>query len=145
MENISKLSSVSERDIAYYQRRNQNRLFEALTSFFADEAEKKGLSKKDIADAIRRDPATITRLLSAPSNVTTDTVSAFLLSLGAEMDYRIVRFEDRSPANEMHPLIARINKPTNGVAYNNPHKPKPGYESVTPAQSNTQVIKLEPA
>src|SRR4051812_615429 len=108
MENTSKLSPVSDRDIFYYQRRNQNRIFEALTSFFAEEAERRGISKKDICDSIRRDPATITRLLSTPSNVTADTVSTFLLSLGAEMDYRIVRFSERSPSNEMHPLIARL-------------------------------------
>jgi plasmid maintenance system antidote protein VapI len=108
MENTSELPAVDDRDIFYYQRRNQNRIFETLTSFFADEAERRGITKKDVADAIRRDPASITRLLSTPSNITADTISSFLLGLGAEMDYRIVRFNDRPRANEMHPLIAQV-------------------------------------
>lgn len=145
MENSSKLSPVSDRDIAYYQRRNQNRLFEAVTSFFAEEAKRRGISKKDVAEAIRRDPATITRLLSTPSNVTADTFSLFLLSLGAEMDYRIVRFSERSPANEMHPLIAKLHGSKNTFQYKDQPKPKPGYETVTKAESSNQVIKLQPA
>jgi hypothetical protein len=142
MENTSKLSPVSDRDIAYYQRRNQNRLFEALTSFFAQEAERRGVSKKDVCEAIRRDPASITRLLSTPSNVTADTVSTFLVSLGAEMDYRIVRFSERAPANEMHPLIARLRGLKADVQYKKPHKPKVGFEPVTPLKSNSPVLAI---
>jgi hypothetical protein len=135
MENTLKLSPVSDRDIFYYQRRNQNRLFEALTSFFADEAERRGISKKDISESIRRDPASITRLLSTPSNVTADTVSAFLLSLEAEMDYRIVRFSERAPVNEMHPLIARVTQPDITIKYNTK------YQVLTPMKSSVPVIE----
>lgn len=143
MENTSKLSPVSDRDISYYQRRNQNRLFEALTSFFAEEAGRLGISKKDICDTIRRDPASITRLLSTPSNVTADTISTFLLSLGAEMDYRVVRFLDRAPANEMHPLIERALKPK----MENKQKQRKNklFESIsTPVGSSTPVLEAKP-
>lgn len=108
MGNTSRLPKLSDRDIFYYRRRNKNRIFEALTSFFEEEASRHGISKKDIADSLSRDPAVITRLLSTPSNVTPDTVSDFLLSLGAEMDYRIVRFNDRPTPNYVHPLIGKI-------------------------------------
>jgi hypothetical protein len=146
MENTSKLSPVSDRDIAYYNRRNQNRLFEALTSFFAEEAERRDISKKDVCEAIRRDPASITRLLSIPGNVTADTVSTFLLSLGAEMDYRIVRFSERVPANEMHPLITRLRapKPKTEIQYKKPPKPTVGFEPVTPLKSNSPVLEVHP-
>lgn len=141
MENTLKLSPVSDRDIFYYQRRNQNRLFEALTSFFAEEAERRGISKKDISDAIRRDPASITRLLSTPSNVTADTISNFLLSLGAEMDYRIVRFSERATANEMHPLVERVLKPK----LESKQKPRPqkAFETITPIGSSGPVVEAQ--
>lgn len=146
MENTSKLSPVSDRDIAYYQRRNQNRIFEALTSFFAGEAERRGISKKDVSDAIRRDPASITRLLSAASNVTADTVSAFLLSLGAEMDYRVVRFNERAPANEMHPLIAKIlsarHQQASVQVEHKPRAPKGRFEKVSGVGTNATTALL---
>jgi hypothetical protein len=142
MENTLKLSPVSDRDIYYYQRRNQNRLFEALTSFFAEEAERRGISKKDISDSIRRDPASITRMLSTPSNVTADTISNFLLSLEAEMDYRIVRFSERSPANEMHPLIESGLKPK----IENKQKPRPRrpFETITTLESSGSIVEAQP-
>ena len=143
MENTSKLQPVSDRDLAYGLRRNQNRLFEALTSFFAEEAERRGITKKDISEAIRRDPATITRLLSTPSNVTSDTISAFLLSLGAEMDYRVVRFSERAKANEMHPLIARglaEREQTPRVKVENKTQPpKAKFEKLSPTGTNATV------
>ena len=143
MENTSKLLPVSDRDISYYQRRNQNRLFEALTSFFAEEAERRGISRKDICDAIRRDRASITRLLSTPSNVTADTISSFLLSLGAEMDYRIVRFSERVAANEMHQLIERVLKPKL-ESKQKPRPPKAFDPIVTPVGSSKPVLEAQP-
>src|SRR5438067_2202923 len=108
MENTSKLPKVSDRDIFYYRQRSKNRLFEVLTSFFAQEAERRGVSKKDIAECLHRDPASITRWLTSPSNLTVETTSDLLLSLGAEIDYVVARFEERPNPNEMHELIARL-------------------------------------
>src|SRR5271157_5161494 len=108
MENTSKLAVVSDQDIFYYRQRSKNRLFEAITAFFAREAERRGITKRDIAECLKRDPALITRWLTSPSNLTSDTISDLLLSLGAEMDYSVAKFADRSRSNEMHPLIARM-------------------------------------
>jgi transcriptional regulator with XRE-family HTH domain len=102
MESTSRLDSLTDRTIFYYRQRSKNRLFEAITAFFAEEAERRGITKRDIAECLRRDPAQITRWLTNPSNLTSDTISDLLLSLGAEMDYQIVRFEDRPQSNEMH-------------------------------------------
>jgi hypothetical protein len=141
MENTSKLPALSDRDIFYYRQRSKNRLFEALTSFFAEEAERRGITKRDIAECLRRDPALITRWLSAPSNLTIDTVSDFLLSLGAEMDYAVARFHDRSRPNAMHPLIAKV------VAGHEEDKapiaePKK-YQPVAKPRSNAKELQLE--
>src|SRR5215469_16411302 len=108
MENTSKLPAVSPRDLYYYRQRSKNRLFEAITSFYAEEAERRGLTKKDIAESLGRDPAQITRWLTTPSNLTSDTISDLLLALGAEMDYSIARFAERPRANYLHPLIAEV-------------------------------------
>lgn len=108
MADTSKLSEKSPREIFYYQQRHKNRVHEALTAFVAEEAERRGITRQDIAESIRRDPAQITRWLGVPGNLTLETISDLLLSLDAEMDVRVVRFDDRPPANEMHPLIALV-------------------------------------
>lgn len=110
MENTSKLDPLKRRDRAYYRQRQKNRIFTELAQFFAEEAEKHGLSKKDLAEALAKDPAQITRWLSAPSNFELDTLSDILLALGAEMDHRIVRFADRAKPNDIHPLVAEQTK-----------------------------------
>jgi hypothetical protein len=141
MENTSKLPALSDRDIFYYRQRSKNRLFEALTAFFAEEAERRGITKRDIAECLRRDPALITRWLSAPSNLTIDTVSDFLLSLGAEMDYAVARFHDRPRPNEMHPLIAKIiaGHKEDRTPTTEPKK----YQPVAKSRSNAKELQVE--
>src|SRR6476620_3465861 len=129
MESTSRLDSLTDRTIFYYRQRSKNRLFEAITAFFAEEAERRGITKRDIAECLRRDPAQITRWLTNPSNLTSDTISDLLLSLGAEMDYQIVRFEDRPQPNEMHPLISELTAPKIEVEYKTP---RPSTTKFTP-------------
>src|SRR5579859_1071833 len=99
MENTSKLNAMKRRDVSYYRQRQKNRVFTELVQFFAQEAERRGITKKDLAAALGKDPAQITRLLSAPANLELDTLSDFLLALDAEMDHKIVRFKDRPKPN----------------------------------------------
>jgi hypothetical protein len=145
MENTSKLGTGRDRDIFYYRQRAKNRLFEAITSFYASEAERRGITKKDIAEFLKRDPAQITRWLTVPSNLTLDTISDLLLSLGAEMDYSVARFADRAQPNEMHPLIAQIL--TNRVTMKEekrPATPNKRYEPAPPPpHSSARDFQLE--
>lgn len=107
MENTSsKLTPRKKRDVAYYRQRQRNRVFTEIVSFLADEMQKRGITKKDLAVALGKDPAQITRLFSAPSNFELDTLSDILLALDAEMDHRIVRFKDRPAINDAHPAVA---------------------------------------
>jgi len=78
----------------------------SLVELFAQEAASRGVTKKQLAEALSKDPSQITRWLSAPSNFELDTLSDLLLALDAEMDCRIVRFSDRLKPNYAHPLIA---------------------------------------
>jgi hypothetical protein len=124
MENTSKLDPMKTRDRAYYRQRQKNRVFTELVRFFADEAERRQITKKDLAEALAKDPAQITRWLSAPSNFELDTLSDILLALGAEMDHRIVRFSDRANANYAHPLVVAQPKMTVEIS-----RPKPSADS----------------
>lgn len=111
MENISKANPVSKRDLYYYRRRFQNRVFSKIAAFFAEEAERQGVSKRDIASRLERDPAQITRWLNHPSNMTLETISDLLLALNAEADPpEIVRFGERAEQNYIHPLIEQVSR-----------------------------------
>src|SRR4030088_13023 len=105
MENTSKLNPMKRRDVAYYRQRQKNNVFTALVEFFAEEAQRRGVTKKQLAETLSKNPSQITRWLSAPSNFELDTLSDLLLVLDAEMDYRIVRFADRLKPNYVHPLM----------------------------------------
>jgi hypothetical protein len=93
---------LNRRDIAYYRQRQKNRVFTALVAFFADEARQGNVTKKELAIRLGRDPAQVTRWLSAPSNFELDTLSDILLAMGAEMDYEIVRFQDLSEVEDIY-------------------------------------------
>lgn len=108
MENTSRLVKARKRDAAYYRQRQKNRVFTELAKFFAEEAESRGITKKDLAEALNKDPSQITRWLAAPSNFELDTLSDILLALGAEMDHRIVRFSDRPKPNYIHGVFQEI-------------------------------------
>jgi len=109
MANTSnKLKPKSRREIAYYKQRQRNLQQTELAAFFAEEAEQRGITKKDLADVLGKDPAQITRWLSAPTNLETDTITEILLALDAEMERRIVRFSEKPRPNYVHPLIASI-------------------------------------
>src|ERR1700704_3129583 len=108
MVNTSKVNKLPQRDVFCYRQRNRNRVFAAITAFFEEEAKRIGITKRSIAEKLECDPAQITRWLSVPSNLTNDTVSDLLLGLSAEMDYRIVRFDDRPNAIFIHPFIAEL-------------------------------------
>ena len=115
MENTSKISPIPKRDLFYYRQRMKNRVFTELASFFANEAAAHQLTKRLLAYRLQSDPASITRWLSAPSNLTLETISDLLLALDAEMDTSIVRFSDRATPNYVHPVIAHVTKPKQKV------------------------------
>lgn len=102
MVDTSSEPKLKRRDIAYYRQRQKNRVFTAMAAFFAEEAEKGNITKKELANRLGRDPAQITRWLSAPSNFELDTLSDILLAMGAEIDHHIVRFSDHLDAEDIY-------------------------------------------
>ena len=133
MANTTNNKAVSTRDLYYYRRRLKNRTFARLASFFAEQAEKTGLTKKDLAVRLKKDPAQISRWLAGPSNLTLDTLSDLLLAMDAEADPpRMVRFVDRAKPNYAHPLMASIigagflaTNPSNVVSIDPQHSQQP--------------------
>jgi transcriptional regulator with XRE-family HTH domain len=82
--------------------RNRYRVWEAVVKAVAQEARQKGLSRKDIAEKIGRNPAQISAWFAGPSNWTLDTVSDLLFAIDAEIDYAVTAIADRQPANSHH-------------------------------------------
>jgi hypothetical protein len=148
MENTSKQARVvSRRDRAFYRRRFQHRIHAAIATLFAEEAAVGHITKKQLADLLERNPAQITRWLSEPSNIESDTISDILLGMGAEMEPRIVRFREVGKGNQAHPLIVRIEKNTNTVRFDKqpPKNSKSSpYQKLASPESNARVLVLEP-
>jgi hypothetical protein len=146
MENTSKDDHISKRDIFYYRQRNKNRIFADICAFYDKEASKNGdISRRLIAKKLRCNPSQITRWLSAPSNLTLDTISDLLLPLQAEMTYRIVRFADRPKVNFIHPFIAELSDETrdnrNELAFDNETR-RPPATSSSPNRSEVKRLEL---
>lgn len=72
-----------------------------LTAF--SEAQEKGLTKKDLATLIDKKPEQITRIFSAPGNLTLDTVSDILLGMESELAVSVKKFSDYLRHNETSP------------------------------------------
>ena len=96
---------ISTREIAYYNRRHQNAVFNKIVKAFVEEVKAGRISRAMLAKRIGKDPAQITRFLSGPANRTLDTISLILLGMNAEMDAKVVFFRDIAPTNYAHPLI----------------------------------------
>jgi hypothetical protein len=155
MEATSKASPVSKRDIFYYRQRMKNRVFTELASFFATEAAQNHLTKREIANRLQCDPSLVTRWLSAPGNVTLETISDLLLALDAEMDVKAVRFKDRTKPNYAHSLIVELAAPqiertakrhrfvkNQEVKYNTEKEPVQSPSILVSTGSSTQTVNI---
>ena len=100
MDNTS--DPIADRELFYYRARQRNRIFDGIVGYFATRAENYGVTKREIARRLGRDPAQVTRWLSQPSNLTLDTISDLLLAMGAEMDGEIRSFDDYARPNDTH-------------------------------------------
>lgn len=96
----SEMHPLSDREIFYFRQRQKNKVFQSVIAYFAEQAEARGLTKRDIAKLLNRDPAQITRWLSGPSNWTLDTISDLLLAMKAELEINIVAFDDDSVGDD---------------------------------------------
>lgn len=88
----------------FFRQRQQNRLYDVVVGAVEEAAARDGVRKKDIANTLGVPPSQVTRWLSGPGNWTSDTTSDLLFSVGAELDFHVVRFCDRAKGNAYHPV-----------------------------------------
>jgi hypothetical protein len=105
-EDTSNRGRLSVGDIEYYRHRLKNRIFEAIWEEFVKQSDELGLTKKDIADRLDKDPSQITRWLSGPSNLTTEVMSDILLAMDSEPDILISSLMKRPIPNYIHPAAS---------------------------------------
>lgn len=96
MNNINILTGnkITPRDIFYFRQRQKSKVFHSVLASFVELAKSKGLTKKELAKRLNKDPAQLTRWFSGPGNWTLDTISDLLLAMGAEMKHEIVPIND---------------------------------------------------
>ena len=94
MNNISNIKKLPSRDIYFFRQRLKNKIFQSILAYFNDLAKEQGLTKKDLATLLNKDPAQITRWFSGPKNWTLDTISDLLLAMDAEIKHDIVSLHD---------------------------------------------------
>ncbi|MGH7813214.1 MAG: helix-turn-helix domain-containing protein [Candidatus Binataceae bacterium] len=75
---------IPPHQLAYFRVRLRNRIHDLVVSEFGRRQKVKKATKMDLARRIGREPAQITRWLSAPSNWTLDTISDLMIAMGTE-------------------------------------------------------------
>lgn len=87
--------------LAYFKTRNRMRLFTAIHR----EMRKAGVSRSELARRMGKGPDRISHLLSAPQNLTIDTVSEILFCIsGAEVNYDPLSYPlDKAARNQRRP------------------------------------------
>jgi hypothetical protein len=96
---------LPKREVFYQRQRTKNHFFAQISSFFAEEAERDGVTKRELARRLSCDPAQMTRWLTTPSNMTVEGISDVLLSMDAEAELHIAKFSNMAQPNFEHPLI----------------------------------------
>ena len=94
MTNIVDSKKPSNRDIFLYRQRQKNEIFQAVVGYFAAQSEEFGLTKKEIALRLDKNPSQITRWFGEAGNWELDTISDLLIAMGAEMKHTIVPIKE---------------------------------------------------
>lgn len=97
---------ITAGDKAYFRGRQKNRVYEAVFKRFTQLADDDALTRAEIARKLKKRPEQITRLLSGPGNWELDTISDLLLAMNAELDFRVMPFDEKPTPNYAHPFCA---------------------------------------
>jgi transcriptional regulator with XRE-family HTH domain len=81
---------LANRDVYFFRQRLKNKVFQSVLSYFSKLSKEEGLTKKDLATLLGKDPSQITRWFSGPNNWTLDTISDLLFAMDAEVNHQII-------------------------------------------------------
>ena len=102
---------IPESKRVYFQERFRERMFDFIITRFNIQKQY-GLTKAKLARRIGKSPEVITRWLSGPSNLESDSISELLLGINAEeMDMDAHSVLNRAPVN-VYPLSRRLERAT---------------------------------
>jgi len=95
-------SPIAESNLVYLQERLRGRFFDFLLERF-ESAQSKGLTQAKLARRLRKSPEVIHRWLSAPTNLTLDSISDLLVGVSAEEpNFSASSLLNLSPVNQWH-------------------------------------------
>lgn len=96
--------------IGYFREIFRSELHDQLLEIYS--SVKDDVTKKEIATKLGRRPEQITRWLSSPSNIETDTISDFALVFGRRprVTFEEIKFDNRKGNNINQPLFRIIDK-----------------------------------
>ena len=98
-------------EIAYFRERTRNEIHAVLVRRFLQHAKANGLTKAELARRLGRKPEQLTRWLTAPGNLTIDTISDLLLAMGDHcVGLDIAELDGTAKANKTHPLVERLSQ-----------------------------------
>jgi hypothetical protein len=105
---------VPDGTLTYFRGRNRFRIYEIVVREFLNS----GLTQAALARRLGRRPEVVNRVLSAPANLTIDTVSDFLFAISGAEPACVVQYPlDESPRNYRHPeWLSSSGTSTSGTA-----------------------------
>ena len=92
--------------LGYFQEGFRRNVFEGLLKLF----EERNMIKRDIAKRLNKKPEQITRWLSGPSNIESDTISDLALSMGyvPKITFEPLDRESEVRPNQLHPITEQL-------------------------------------
>jgi len=106
--NTFRATQLEEDDIAYYNRRFQNRVFKAVANAVIKEIRAGHVTQSELARMLGKDPGQLSRFLSEPSNCTLNSISTILLGIGAEMTVGVSFFRDQYKKNDAPNFVRQL-------------------------------------
>lgn len=109
--------TLSERDLADYGvARLRDQMYQAVLSLWR-RRRSEGVTQKQIAEAIRRDPAWVSRNLRAPGNWTLKTAGELIQALDGEAEVKVFALEDPLESPPNHNAYDGYGVITGGMGY----------------------------
>lgn len=118
MENTLNNKAMRSEDLYFYRQRYKNHVFQTVMALFVKRAKSEGLTKKQLAARLKKDPAQITRWFSGPGNMTLDKVSDLLLAMDAEPTIGVCDFQETDTAADNEKFKFSIAAQTTETTHN---------------------------